>query len=819
MTPYSISDIARITGAQLSGPVNGLISKIHTDTRRIDQTTGSLFVALIGPNHDGHRFIREAYDAGIRVFLVSHSTKKRDTFEQATVLTVHDTLVALQQLAQHHRSTFTGQLIAITGSNGKTIIKEWLAQILSATATVSKSPKSFNSRLGVPLSVMGINPDDTYAVMEAGISEPGEMNTLEEILKPNAGIISNMGSAHQENFADYESKVREKLILFKNCQTIYFCQDHKLIFNALQTNGLPGRQVNWSRLSDADLQILEEQTNRSTTSIKALYQSAKINIRLPFADPASIENLIHIWLVLLDLGFSNDFIQKQIDTLEPIRMRLEQKAGINGCTLINDFYNSDVLSLKIALDLLFQQTLQKKKSLIISDILQTGLPENELYREISSLLENRNLHQFIGIGPAICRNRDLFTKPITCFLSTSDYLTSYLPGDFSHEAILLKGARMFQFERISRVLEEKLHATVLEISMNDVRHNLNYFRSKLLPDTRLMVMVKAFSYGSGGVEMARFLANERVDYLGVAFSDEGIDLRRAGIKIPIMVMNPDFSQSDLIADYNLEPEIYHWHGLQEFSRMIRSLGIPSYPVHIKLDTGMHRLGFPVSETEELASYLAEHRELTVKSLFSHLAAAEDPKQDLFTQSQINFLKESSDLIMNKLGYPIIRHILNSSGIERFPNTGFEMVRLGIGLYGFQNSGQQETIPIATLKTTISQIRYLEAGESVGYGRGTILAKPATIAVIPVGYADGIDRRLGNGKYRMIVNGQHAPTIGHICMDMTMLDISGIETKEGDEVIVFGPANPVTGLAKLLGTIPYEILTSIPSRVKRIYLFD
>ncbi|MFO7616443.1 MAG: alanine racemase, partial [Bacteroidales bacterium] len=448
-----------------------------------------------------------------------------------------------------------------------------------------------------------------------------------------------------------------------------------------------------------------------------------------------------------------------------------------------------------------------------------GMEETDLYREISRLLENRSLYRLIGVGPAICRNRHLFTRPIICFPSTSDFLGNYIPSDFSHEAILLKGARMFEFERISRVLEEKLHATVLEINMNDVRHNLNHFRRQLQPGTSLMVMVKAFSYGSGGVEMARFLANERVDYLGVAFNDEGIDLRRAGIKTPILVMNPDFSQSDLIVDYNLEPEIFSWNGLREFTRIIRSLGIPPYPVHIKLDTGMHRLGFPASETGELAAYLAGHREVTVRSLFSHLAAAEDPAQDPFTLSQIAVFQDGCHLIAEQLGYPVLRHILNSSGIERFPDARFEMVRLGIGLYGFQNSDRHDTIPIATLKTSISQIRELPAGDSVGYGRRTILEKASRIAVIPVGYADGIDRRLGNGIYRMFVNGRPAPTIGHICMDMTILDITGIEATEGDEVIVFGPPNPVTDLARLLGTIPYEVITSIPPRVKRVYLFD
>lgn len=819
MTRYTVGEIAIITCSNIFGDPGHIIRQVCTDTRRIDLPAESLFVALKGPSHDGHRFLQEAFQSGIRSFLVGKLPESFDLFPDSSFILAENTLTALQNLAAWHRHQFKGQLIAITGSNGKTIIKEWLAQLMQASCRLTKSPKSYNSQLGVALSVLNISGDEQYAIMEAGISMPGEMANLQRILDPDIGLISNVGGAHQENFTNLSAKTKEKLSLFRNCKKIFYCLDHELIHQELRSATFPGQKYCWSRSKPADLQITEESIKGSACHLSGIFRSQEVNLTVPFADPASIENLIQIWLFLLTLGFEQTALQAQVSKLEPIRMRLEQKAGINRCTLINDYYNSDILSLKIALDLLFQQTPQTRKTVILSDILQTGQSEETLYKEISRLLEPRNIHRLIGIGPAICRNHQLFTQPILTWQSTAEFLTQVNTDDFHDEAILLKGARSFAFEQISSILEERIHTTTLEIRMNDVRFNLEQYRKIVGPDVRIMAMVKAFSYGSGGIEMAKFLAHERVDYLGVAFTDEGIAIRRAGIKIPVMVMNPDFQQSDLIIDHHLEPEIYNWTGLNAFSKTLRNLGLSPYPVHLKLDTGMHRLGFDFRETESLFNFLNNHSEIYLKSVFSHLAASEDPENDDFTNLQIKRFSEACNHLIEKISYPFLRHILNSSGIERFTYAHFDMVRLGIGLYGIGSTGLLNLKPITTLKTIISQIHDLTAGESVGYGRRTILEKPTRIGVIPIGYADGIDRRLGNGICKMMIKGKPVSTIGNICMDMTMIDLNGVEANEGDEVVVFGPQNPVTGIADILQTIPYEVLTSISPRVKRIYQFD
>jgi alanine racemase len=819
MTSYSTGDIAKITGCNLVGNPSHRIRQICTDSRRIDQPGESLFIALKGPNHDGHRFLIEAFNFGIRSFLVSELPEPLDQFSNSAFIIAPNPLSALQNFATWHRNKFTGQLIAITGSNGKTIIKEWLAQLMQSAYRISKNPKSYNSQLGVPLSILNLAGDEEYAILEAGISMPGEMSILQKILDPDIGIISNIGDAHQENFENLTQKVSEKLILFKNCKKILYCRDHKLIHNHDSLALFSGQKVTWSRSQSADLLITTELISGSTCQLKGIFKNKSVNLIIPFADPASVENMIHIWLFVLTLGFDQANLQTQVAKLEPIRMRLEQKAGINRCTLINDYYNSDILSLKIALDLLFQQTPQQRKTIILSDILQTGLKEEILYQEINNLFEHRNLYRLIGIGSAFCKNAKLFSQPILTYISTADFLNQVNANDFHDEAILLKGARSFAFEQIGRIFEARIHATTMEIRMNDVRFNLGQYRKLVGPDVKIMAMVKAFSYGSGGTEMAKFLAHERIDYLGVAFADEGIEIRRAGIKTPVMVMNPDLQQSEMIIEHHLEPEIYNWAGLTKFADTLRNSSPVTYPVHIKLDTGMHRLGFDYQETKSLSNFLNKHPELFLKSVFSHLAASENPENDDFTDLQIKRFSNACDQIQQNTGYTFLRHILNSSGIERFPLAHFDMVRLGIGLYGIGNTNLLNLHPITTLKTIISQVHHLTAGESVGYGRRTILQKPTQVGVIPIGYADGIDRRLGNGNYQMLVKGKPAITVGNICMDMTIIDLTGMEANEGDEVIVFGPENTVSSMAEILNTIPYEVLTSISPRVKRIYQFE
>jgi alanine racemase len=819
MISLTPEQIARITGAGMIGNGSGILNHICTDTRKADRPEESLFIALKGPNHDGHQFIMEAFRLGFKHFIVSEIPVALNEQEDSTFLVHPDPTLALQQIASHHRQQLATEIIAITGSNGKTIVKEWLAQVLSSFARTGKSPKSYNSQIGVPLSVLTLEPADRFGILEAGISKPGEMAKLEKVLVPDIGIFTNIGDAHQENFLSLADKIREKLVLFRHSKTFFYCSDQSDVAREIQMAGLPAKLVSWSREQEANLRITSETTSVHHTKIEGIFENRHLTLLVPFTDKASVDNLVFVWLVTLHLRLDQVRVQQAISALEPVKMRLEQKAGINGCTLINDFYNSDIVSIRTALDLLFQQTHQDRKTVIISDILQTGLPEPELYSSINHLLEGRKIHRLIGIGPAIIRNRGQFKIPIETWVSTDDFVDQLNPERFNDEAILLKGARQFTFESISRFLEAKIHATILEIRMEDVRNNLNHFRQALNPGTGIMVMIKAFSYGSGGLEIARFLANERVDYMGVAFADEGVEIRRSGIRTPIMVMNPDFRQSDILIENRLEPEIFNWQGLKTYARAAREEGGDSYPAHLKFDTGMHRLGFSPADAELLSKFLAEHPEIKVKSVFSHLSASEDPDSDAFTRQQISKLNQASEILKSRLGYPFLKHILNTSGIKRFPEAQFDMVRLGIGLYGYESNGNSGLRPVATLKTVISQIHDLPAGEHVGYGRLTILKEPAKIAIIPIGYADGIDRRLGNGNYRMMVKGQFVRTIGNICMDMTILDVTGSKASEGDEVLVFSPDHPVTEMAQILGTIPYEVLTSIPSRVKRIYLFD
>jgi alanine racemase len=819
MTPLFPEDIARITGARLIGHSNQPIRFVSTDTRTASHHADSVFIALRGPNHDGHRYIPEAYQQGFRNFIAESIPDSMADHQDTLFLLTPDPLKALQDLAAWYRRNFKGTLIAVTGSNGKTIIKEWLAQALQQFATVSKSPKSYNSQLGVPLSVLSIHPDSRYAVLEAGISLPGEMATLQQILDPEIGILSNIGDAHQENFSDIPAKIREKITLFRNCREILYCRDHSMIDHELRTSGFNSRLVSWSRSGGSDLNITDEKTVNGKHFITADYHGEQVHLTLPFTDPGSVENLIHIWLFTLISGLDQATCQSLILTLEPVRMRLEQKAGMNGCALINDFYNSDVVSFKTALDLLYQQTPQKRKTIIFSDILQTGIPEDLLYAEISHIIEERSIHRLIGIGPAVSRQKARFGNLMETWLSTAEFISHLNPDDYKEEAILLKGARTFAFENISRLLEARVHSTTLEIRMDDVRHNLTLYRKQLTPGTGIMVMAKALTYGSGGVEMARLLDSERVDYLGVAFADEGREIRKAGIHIPVMVMNPDFRQSDILIDNRLEPEVYSWSGLKLFAGFAREQGNSAYPIHLKIDTGMHRLGFNPSDTGRISDWLREHPELYVRSVFSHLAASDDPTADGFTRLQISRFNKTCETLSRQLGYTFLRHILNTAGITRFPEAQFDMVRLGIGLHGYDQNLMSETKPAATLKTVISQIHDLPPGEFVGYGRLTRLEKTTRIAVIPVGYADGIDRRLGNGNYSMLHKGNRIPTIGNICMDMTLLDVTDTSAAEGDEIIVFGSDLPATVMAKVLGTIPYEILTSVPLRVKRVYLFE
>ena len=852
---YTISKIAEIVGGKLfpENIADAEVRDILIDSRRLIRPEGTLFVAIVTPRNDGHSYIEDLYGKGVRMFLVS---RDRDYDEANTALqdrernspitiTVPDTLVALQKLAAFHRSQFGIPVIGITGSNGKTIVKEWLYQLLSPDFNIIRSPKSYNSQIGVPLSVWKMEKEHQLAIFEAGISQPGEMEKLEEIIQPDYGIITNIGHAHDVYFAGAIQKTDEKLRLFRHSKLVVYCSDYDLIDSCVKLRD-PGRTYkpfSWSRSKPADLEIKSVTKNVTTgvmeSEVRTLYKGEEISFCIPFTDDASIENAIHCFALILCLedrdarlrakSQPHDF-KERFATLAPIAMRLELREAINHCSIINDTYNSDINSLSIALDFLIQQNQHKKKTVILSDILQSGRDKNDLYNEIAALLESKGIGKLIGIGRDMNKYSDKFKMQKNLFCTTDDFLMHYPVSSFEHESILLKGARIFEFERISNALQQKAHETVLEINLDAMVHNLNHYRSLLKPEVKVMAMVKAFSYGSGSFEIANLLQFHRVDYLAVAYADEGVELRKAGIHLPIMVMSPEEQSLDTLLKYNLEPEIYNLHILsllEEAVKRNQTSNQESVRVHIKLDTGMHRLGFQEDEVDELIAYIQSSEKriaksgIQVVSVFSHLAASEDAAEDEFTNKQIRLFDSMSSHIISAIGYPALRHILNSAGISRFPEARFDMVRLGIGLYGVGANDEEQLRMrnVSSLRTIIIQLKNIKKGETIGYGREGRAKKDSLIAVIPIGYADGLSRRLGNGAGKVYINGKAAPIIGNVCMDLCMVDVTGFNVREGDEVVIFGDAHPVTELAKATGTIPYEVMTGISGRVKRIYYHE
>jgi alanine racemase len=817
---YNIKKISEIIHAEnrIIYP-NDVIEHLLTDSRKVIHADKSLFFALIGQRHNGHKFIKELYDKGVRNFVLSD--KSISIPENCNVLFVENTLNALQELATYHRKQFNLPVIAITGSNGKTVVKEWLYQLLKEDKNIVRSPKSYNSQIGVPLSVWQISNEHELGIFEAGISTPGEMEKLQNIIQPDISIFTNIGEAHAENFTGLEQKISEKIKLFTTSQILIYCKDYSLIHNAVKSSYPNKKTVVWSKKSNADLQIAKIEKRTNGCFIQGIYKNHFTEITIPFSDDASIENAINCWVCLLYLGLSEEIISERMQQLSPIEMRLELKEGINNCSIVNDSYSSDIISLNIALDFICQQKQHEKRTVIFSDILQSGKNEEALYKEVALMLEQRNITRLIGIGEAISRQKNLFKQESWFYKNTEEFIRHFNHTLFQNEVILLKGARTFGFEQIVKHLQQKAHETVMEINLNAIINNYNYFKSKLKPETKLMVMVKAFSYGSGSFEIANILQFHHADYLAVAYADEGIELRKAGITLPIMVMNPELHSYDSMIKYQLEPEIFSFRVLHLFAEALqrnRHIISSPFPIHIKLDTGMHRLGFVEEDLNELIMRLKNNKQLKIKSVFSHLAGSDESSLDDFTLYQINLFKKMSAEIQAHVNYPIIRHILNSAGISRFPEAQFEMVRLGIGLHGIgANEYEQSFLQhVSKLKTTISQIKHIKQGETVGYGRKGIATKNITIATVPIGYADGYNRKLSNGVGYMLVNGEKAPVIGNVCMDMCMLDVTGINCKEGDEVIVFGEELPVTIIAEQLNTIPYEILTSISRRVKRIY---
>ena len=787
------------------------IENISIDSRSLQNSSKTLFFALIGPNNNGHFYIEELIEKGVQNFVVSQIPEGLE--KKAVFFVVKNTLDAFQKIATFHRNQFSFPIIGITGSNGKTIVKEWLNFLLSPDYIIIRSPKSYNSQVGVPLSVLGINEKHNFGIFEAGISTIDEMENLQKIINPTIGILTNIGSAHDEGFENISQKIIEKLKLFKNVDVLIL-NKNKTILAFLNPKI---RTFSWSSNDKSADIFYQKKTFFDHSVLNITYRNECFKVKIPFIDEASLENSMHCIATFLYLKYDSEIIESRISKLFPIEMRLKVKNGINNSTLIDDSYSSDFQSLKIALDFLENQKQHKNKTLILSDIFQSGLSDEILYSKVSQLVIENKINRIIGIGKTISKFKTKFANCRT-FKNTDDFIANFQNLDFAKETILIKGARNFEFEKIVTLLEEKTHETVLEINLNSISHNLNFFKSKLKPSTKLMVMVKAFGYGNGGFEIAKLLEHHKIDYLGVAFADEGISLKNAGINVPIMVLNPENSSFTSIIRYQLEPEIYSIKGLNAFLKIAKDKKLEHFPIHIKIDTGMHRLGFEEENIDELISVLIENKSVKVRSILSHMATSDDGKHYKFAISQIELFDKLSLRIISELNINPIRHILNTSGISNFPNAQFDMVRLGIGLYGISNDAEEQKYleNVGTLKSIISQIRTIDSGESVGYGRQFFATKTTKIATIPIGYADGISRHWGNSVGFVIINNKKATIVGSICMDMLMVDVTEIECGEGDLVIIFGKNPTVKYIAEKLETISYEILTSISQRVKRIF---
>lgn len=816
---YSIKEIVEIIGAEGVITHDTSISLLLTDSRRLSFPEQSLFFALQTKTNDGHHYIGELYKLRVRNFVVDRILPEYKSYTEANFLLVKDTLKALQKLASYHRKRFDIPVIGITGSNGKTIVKEFLYQLLHNEFNITRSPRSYNSQLGVPLSVWQLHEKNNLGIFEAGISQPDEMERLQPIIAPTIGVITNIGEAHQENFLSSTQKCMEKLTLFNECEAIICDGDNTFITNCIESACLSHKVITWSRIdSEAPLYIESIQKRETETVIRCTLLGLEQTYVIPFTDDASIENVIHCMAVMLYLKPTSVNDVEKFKHLEPVAMRLEVKQGINNCLLINDTYNSDINSLDIALD--FQQSRrvekQLKSTLILSDILQSGTLPKSLYKKVADLVKRKKVNRIIGVGRDLKEYESVFDIEKEFYLTTDELIQSPSFKTFKDELILIKGSRQFHFERISELLERKVHETILEVNLDAIVHNFNFYRSRLKPETKMVCMVKAFGYGAGSYELAKTLQEHRCDYLAVAVADEGAELRKEGISIPIIVMNPEFSSFNVLFENQLEPEVYSFRLLDAIIKETERRGITSYPVHIKIDTGMHRLGFQPGDIPEICQRIKRQSGVMVRSIFSHLVGSDSYIFDDFTQRQLETFRQAAAELEEGLEYKVFKHILNSAGIERFTDYQMDMVRLGIGLYGVSASGMKGLRNISTLKTTILQIQEVTAGDSIGYSRMSYAERDSRIAIIPIGYADGLDRHFSNGHGEVSINGHRCPIIGNICMDACMIDVTGIEVREGDSVIIFGEELPVTELSDKLRTIPYEILTSISPRVKRVY---
>ena len=844
---YTIEKITTLIGARRIGDTEAVVSWLLTDSRSLCFPEETLFFALRSGRNDGHNYIPELYRRGVRNFVVERghfrlpnvtaSTGAGGGLAGANILEVVSPLEALQRLAERHRDEFDVPIVGITGSNGKTMVKEWLYQLLSPYKIVTRSPKSYNSQIGVPLSVWLLGEQTEVGLFEAGISQPGEMQALRDIIQPSIGVLTSLGTAHQENFRSMDEKCQEKLSLFHDAKVVAYNSDDNVVSRCMRKSGYHGEKLSWSKEDPQAAMFIKKIERRNTVStLYYIYKGKEGTYHLPFIDDASVECSIAAAVVALYLGVTPEELDVRMSQLEPVAMRLEVKEGQHGCTLINDSYNSDINSLDIALDFMSRRPDQEGKSrtLILSDIYQSGVTPHELYHRVMELAVKRGVTKFIGIGKEIKRiladegggqiAGDQTAKlPGTVaffFEDVEEFLRSEVFKGLRNEIVLIKGARDFGFDQITEMLEQKVHETILEVNLNAVVENLNHFRSYMKPDTKIICMVKADAYGAGAVEVSKTLQDHRVDYLAVAVADEGVTLRKNGITSNIMIMNPEMTAFKTMFDYDLEPEVYSFRIMDALIKAAEKEGITNYPVHIKLDTGMHRLGFdPVQDIDEVINRLKHQNAIIPRSVFSHFVGSDSDDFDTFSAHQFELFDTASKKLQSAFEHKILRHICNSAGIEHFPERQLDACRLGIGLYGVDSRDNHIINTVSTLKTTILQLRHVPKDETVGYSRKGVLTRDSVIAAIPIGYADGLNRHLGRGKGYCLVNGQKAPYVGNICMDVALIDVTDIPCKEGDTVEIFGEHLPVTVLSDILDTIPYEVLTGVSNRVKKVYYQD
>ncbi|TVR82347.1 MAG: bifunctional UDP-N-acetylmuramoyl-tripeptide:D-alanyl-D-alanine ligase/alanine racemase [Chitinophagaceae bacterium] len=827
---FTIKEIAEITNAKTFGySHNRVIQSFLTDSRQLTDPENTLFFAWKGKRQDGHRYIQSLYEKGVRAFFTE---KKVDVNEypDAVFLSSENIIDSLQKIAAHYRQQFNFPVIAITGSNGKTIVKEWLNFILSSFYTISRSPASYNSQTGVPLSVLKTNNTHNLGIFEAGISQTGEMEKLENILKPKIGVLTNIGSAHDSGFKSLKEKAAEKMQLFKGSETFIYCSDYAVIEETPFLKNFRGSVIDWSMQRKGAYFAEIKKIPNNQLKISAAAHDDKIEVVIPFCDAASAENAIHTLYVCYTLGLWNEKKLKELfSALPQLKMRLEIREGKNNNVLIDDSYNNDLTALLIALDYAKSQRQKQLHTLILSDLTEDSQKPEIVYKEILRVLEAKEIDKFIAIGDKwstfLKKHTEKYPFKVSVFQEVQSFLQSAEANAINDSCVLIKGARKYQFEKITSFFQKQVHRTRLEINLDNLAHNLNYFQTLVPADTKLMVMVKALGYGSGAEEISSFLEWQGIHYLAVAYTDEGINLKKQNIKLPIMVMSPDYDALESVIAYRLEPELYSFEVLNEFEKKLEDMlvyeDIPlPYPVHIKIDTGMHRLGFMPEETEKLSKRIQKKKLLKIQSVFSHLSAADNPEKKEFTRTQLSVFENACADIRKTYPHPFLMHILNSSGISFYPEKAYDMVRLGIGLYGFDSNElhYKNLKNVHALKTSVLQVKNLKKDSSIGYTGENYLRKDSKIATIAIGYADGFNRLLGNGNWQVLIKNQFCPTIGNICMDMAMVDVTNVEDVEvGDEVIVFENREAILKMASQNHTIPYEVLTSLSPRIKRVYL--